>query len=278
MKQLLFCLLAFLIFPCDFAKVLTTSEVCTKNDNIKIESDSLTPEQCKFYANFTGRICLQLVDSLQELGLYSKAIDTWDSTIPQIESDLEIDVIESLYLRKTHILLSLERSSEVISSSNLFLDRYKEFASTSTIGLIYQMLGAAYEGEKNYQLAITSYEEAVACAIKMEDLSTQANCLCDIANCYNHLGKNRLTMSYYDKGIEKFLAFFETTRMFLVKKKIHVDDLYKQVALEVFSNHLLMRAFYELEHEGKTEAKEYFYMSAHCGNDRAMSEYQKFGK
>jgi hypothetical protein len=89
------------------------------------------------------------------------------------------------------------------------------------------------------------------------------------------MGKLSAASSFYEKGLMKFLQYFNTTKRQLLQSDLKVDDSYKESVMDVFAAHLYKMAIYEQDYGDRLASKEYLLMSAHCGNSTAISEYQR---
>ena len=100
-----------------------------------------------------------------------------------------------------------------------------------------------------------------------------------MAYCYEQLGKNVLASSFYDKGFEKYLEYFNVSRTMLLKSRIEETESLRRSNLHMFSCHLYDMAVREQNLGNRRASQEYLLMSAHCGNEQAISEYNRiYGK
>ena len=133
-----------------------------------------------------------------------------------------------------------------------------------------------YRFLKDYKNAIRSYEYVVSCCSKEGDYGGQGDALCEIAFLYNKLGISATASSFYEKGLNKYLQYFHTTKQQLLRRRFKVeDDSLKESELEIFSLHLFKMAIFEGNNGNRLASKEYLLMSSHCGNSEAKSEYQR---
>ena len=89
------------------------------------------------------------------------------------------------------------------------------------------------------------------------------------------MGKHLLASNFYKKGISKYFLYFNTTKKQLLQSSLIVDDPDKEAEVGLFSLHLFNMAVNEQDYGDRLASKEYLLMSAHCGNSKAKSEYER---
>ncbi len=243
--------------------------------NHVIDSLEVSPEGKDFAFAVAEMILLHRVDSVIEEGRYLQALTVLDSIQVYWKKLTDKDPSVSMYARKGTILMTLEEWQPLLTMCDECLRIHKESLTNKEGGLVYSMQGYAYRNIEKYLEAVKSYESAILYYTKDDNIGSVADMTCNMAYCYGKLSKYSTTSNLYEKGIAKFLEYYNITRSRLLAGEFKVADSYKKSVLGVFSAHLLDFAIFEEKIGNKQASKEYLLMSAHCGNDIAKREYQR---
>ena len=272
MKRFILLLMACITMACGFAQNRSKAEAVKSMREV---TDSLTDEQRDALFMLTEEIMLAGVDSIMNTGMFMKALDLIDSIQVNWKSFTGREPSPRMYISKGNILMHLEEWGELVKTTEECLSIHKEDITDRIAALMYSMQGSAYRNLKEYQKAIRSYEEGAYYYTKIEDSGSQGDMLCSMAKCYGELGKYTMASSFYEKGFNKFLEYFGTTRSALLRSNFYVNDSYKNTVLGVFAAHLFSMAVFEQDYGSRLDSKDYLLMSAHCGDSSARSEYQR---
>lgn len=272
MKRFVLLLMACMTMACGFAQNRSRAEVVKEMREV---TDSLTDEQKDVLFMLTEEMMLTGVDSIMNTGMFLKALDMIDSIQVYWKSFTGREPSPRMYVSKVNILMHLEEWVELVKTTEECLSVHKEDITDRIAAFMYRNQGCAYTELKEYQKAIRSFEEGAYYHTKMEETGNQGDMLCCMAKCYMELGKYTMASSFYEKGFNKFLEYFGTTRLALLRNNFSVRDSYKNAVLGVFAAHLFSMAVYEQDYGSKYDSKDYLLMSAHCGNPSARSEYQR---
>jgi len=272
MKRFVLLLMACMTMACGFAQSRSKAEAVKE---IREVTDSLTDEQKDALFMLTEEMMLAGVDSIMNTGMFMKALDLIDSIQVNWKSFTGREPSPRMYLMKCNILMHLEEWRDLIRTTEECFSVHKTDINDRIAAIMNGIQGDAHRNLEEYREAIRSYEEGAHYYTRTEDIGSQGNMLCNMAICYGKLGKHTMASSFYEKGINKFLEYFGTTRSALLRSNFYVKDSYKQTVLDVFAAHLFSLAVYEQDHGSRLDSKDYLLMSAHCGDSSAMSEYQR---
>lgn len=272
MKRFILLLVATFTMACGFAQNTNIKE---RKEQIKSVSDSLTEDQKDALFDLTEQIIIAGVDSIMYEGRFMQALELMDSIQVKWKTLTGREPSPSMYLIKGNILMHLEEWRDLIKTTEECLSVHKSDITDMIAAIMYRMQGSAHLNLEEYREAIRSYENGSYYYTKTGDLGSQGDMICCIAKCYGELGKHTMASSFYEKGINKFLDYFETSRSALLRSNFSVKDSYKQTVLGVFAAHLFSLAVYEQNYGSRLNSKDYLLMSAHCGDEMAKSEYQR---
>lgn len=272
MKRIILLFVVTLTMACGFAQSRSKAEAVKSMREV---TDSLTDEQRDALFMLTEEMMLAGVDSIKNTGMFMKALDLIDSIQVNWKSFTGREPSPRMYLMKCNILMHLEEWRDLIRTTEECFSVHKSDINDRIAAIMNGMQGDAHRNLEEYREAIRSYEEGAHYYTRTEDIGSQGNMLCNMANCYGKLGKHTMASSFYEKGINKFLEYFGTTRSALLRSNFYVKDSYKQTVLGVFAAHLFSLAVYEQDYGSRLSSKEYLLMSAHCGDTTAKSEYQR---
>lgn len=246
--------------------------VSGQNQNLKQGLDSLSSEQRELALYLAENVLVSMIDSLETEGRYTQAIEAIDSIVYKWETVLEQAAPAQFYIEKLCILQHIEEWDEIIKTADKCLEVHEFNLTEGQKGLTYSVRGDAYRNNEEFRQAIKSYENALRFYNNNGD---QANMLCNMASCYKEIGKLSTAQRLYDDGLKKFLEYFNTSRSYLLRNNIRVDDSYKKAVLGVFGAQLIQMAIYEQEYGSRSAMKEYLLMAVHCGSDFAKREYDR---
>ena len=272
MKRFVLLFAVFCTMTCGFAQ--SRSNTYTAKE-VREMTDSLTDTQREAVYALTEEIMMGVVDSLAETGMYMKALDLLDSIQVNWKNTTGREPSPRIYLSKSNIQMQLEEWGELAKTTEECLSLHKTDITDKVAAIMYSLQGNAYRNLKEYQKAIRAYEEGSYYYTKTGEVGSQADMLCSMAICYAKIGKYTMASSFYEKGFNKFLEYFGTTRSYLLRNDLYVSDAYKKTVLGLFGAHLLNMAIFEQDYGSRIESQEYLLMAAHCGNTGAKSEYQR---
>lgn len=272
MKRFVFLLIACLSLTCGFAQLSTKENA---KESIRSTTDFLTEEEKDTLFILAEEVMLISIDSVINEGRYMQALDLIDSLKVNWKYLTGREPSPRLYLKKESILMNLEEWRELIETTEECFSIHKLDIPNNMAAIMCSMQGLAHRNLNEYQEAIRSFEEGTHYYNMIGDINNQGDMLCSIAYCYEKLGKHILASSFYQKGIDKFLSYFKTTKSSLLRNDLHENDSYKQTVLDLFGTHLYNIAVYEQNYGSRLNSKDYLLMSAHCGNTLAKSEYQR---
>lgn len=256
------------------------SVITEANEQIQ-NMDSLTEEQKDLLFFVLEKAMVSVIDSITDEGRYMQALDMIDSLQVYWNTLTDRPLSLQIYLKKGNILMSMEEWRGLIATTEECLSVFK-LVDKSTynadilnrgFALLYSMQGNGHRNLGEYKDAIHSYENAVRYYTEMGDLGGVGGMLCNMAFCYMSLKKYIMASSFFQKGLDKYLNYFETTRSALLKDFFYTQDSYEQTVLALFGEDLLLMAVFEQDYGDKSASKNYLLMSAHCGNERARGEY-----
>lgn len=278
MKRFILLFAVFCTMTCGFAQsrsnTNTAKEVKEVREMIDSLADAHDTQREAVYA-LMEETMMAVVDSLVETGMYMNALDLLDSIQVNWKNITGSEPSPRIYLSKGDIQMQLEEWRELAKTTEECLSLHKTDITDKVAGIMYSMQGSAYKNLKEYQKAIRAYEEGSYYYTKTGEVGSQADMLCSMANCYAKIGKYTMASSFYEKGFNKFLEYFGTTRSYLLRNGLYVSDAYKKAVLGVFGAHLFGMAVFEQDYGSRLESQEYLLMAAHCGNASAKSEYQR---
>ena len=272
MKRFILLLMATMTMAVSFAQSASKAEA-TKE--IRSVTDSLSEEQKTAVFELTEAVMIAGVDSIMSEGRFMQALELIDTIQVNWKQLTGREPSPRMYLTKCNILMYLEEWRDLIRTTEECFSVHKSDITDRIAAIMNSMQGNAHRSLEEYREAIRSYEEGAYYYTRTEDIGSQGDMLCNMANCYGKLGKHTMASSFYEKGINKFLEYFGTTRSALLRSNFYVKDSYKQTVLGVFAAHLFSLAVYEQDYGSRLSSKEYLLMSAHCGNTTAKSEYQR---
>lgn len=265
-------LMAYMIMAYSFVQAQNKAVV---REQIMESADSLSEEQKDALFMLTEEMMLAGVDSIMNTGMFMKTLDLIDSIQVNWKSFTGREPSPRMYLMKCNILMHLEEWRDLIRTTEECFSVHKTDINDRIAAIMNGIQGDAHRNLEEYREAIRSYEEGAHYYTRTEDIGSQGNMLCNMAICYGKLGKHTMASSFYEKGINKFLEYFGTTRSALLRSNFYVKDSYKQTVLDVFAAHLFSLAVYEQDHGSRLDSKDYLLMSAHCGDTTAKSEYKR---
>lgn len=272
MKRIILLLMVTFTMTCGFAQNRNETETMKKVREI---TDSLTAEQKDALFALAENVFLSGVDSIMNTGMFMKALDLMDSVQVNWKNVTGREPSPRMYRTKGLILMNLEEWAELVKTTEECLSVHKTGINDKESAILYSMQGTAYRNLKEYQKAIRSYEEGSFYYTRVGDSGSQGDMLCSMAKCYMDLGKYMMASSFYEKGFNKFLEYFDTTRSALLRNNFYINDPYKKTVLELFASHLYGMALFQQDYGSRLESKDYLLMSAHCGSMSAKSEYQR---
>lgn len=272
MKKKFFTIVILLCSTLSYGQNNQSNDVSTDFQQL---TDSLSEDQKELLFTLAEDFMLSAVDSVMNEGMYMQALDLLDSVQVNWKKVTGMEPSAKMYLRKGNILMSLEEWSELIKTTEECINIHKEDIQDRVAAIIYSMQGSAYRNIENYKSAIRSYEYAISRYNRVGDIGSQGDMMCSMAYCYDHIGKQSMASTFYEKGFNKFIEYFNTTRSTLLRGNFNVSDPYKQTVLGVFSSHLYGMAVHEQDCGDRLSSKEYLKMSANCGNSQAKSEYNR---
>lgn len=257
--------------------VLLSMSVSAQNIEQNRESfESLSQEQREKVLHFAELHIWNVVDSIIQEGMFMHALEILDSLQTNWTKTSGMKPTPLMYMIKGQIYMHLEEWQELIEITTECISNNKETMTDGTAAIIYKMRGSSYRNLEDYKNAIRSYEYAASFYSKQGDYGGQGDILCTIAYCYEMLGIKTIASSFYEKGLNKFLQYFHTTKQQLLRRYLKVeDDSLKESALDIFSLHLFKMAIFEEDNGNRLASKDYLLMSAHCGYSEAKSEYQR---
>jgi len=272
MKRFIVLLVATMTMAVSFAQSASKAEAIKE---IRSVTDSLSEEQKTALFELTEAVMIAGVDSVMGEGRFMQALELIDSIQANWKQLTGREPSPRMYLTKCNILMHLEEWRDLIRTTEECFSVHKSDITDRIAAIMNSMQGNAHRNLEEYREAIRSYEEGAYYYTRTEDIGSQGDMLCNMANCYGKLGKHTMASSFYEKGINKFLEYFGTTRSALLRSNFYVKDSYKQTVLGVFAAHLFSLAVYEQDYGSRLSSKEYLLMSAHCGDTTAKSEYQR---
>ena len=237
---------------------------------------SLTEEQKDSLFLLTEEYMINGIDSVMNEGRFMQALELINYIQVNWKNITEQELSPRMYLKKGVILQYLEEWRDLVKTTEECLSIHKGDISDKIAAIMYGMQGNAHRNLEEYQKAIRSYEEGLYFYAETGDLGSQGDMLCSMALCYGKLGKHTMASSFYEKGINKFLEYFDISRSALLRSNFSVkDDPYKQTVLGVFAAHLFSLAVYEQNYGSNLNSMDYLLMAAHCGISTAKSEYDR---
>lgn len=238
-------------------------------------ADSLTDNQTEKLITRGEFMFLVDIDSMINEGQYLHALELMDVVEKNYPRLLGRYPSQLFYSDKVKILHSLEEWQQVVEAVDRYKEIYKGEFIDNIAATMFDSQGMAYWKMKKYWKAIASFEEGVSYYIKTGDIASQGNLYCSIGMCYMELEKSAISFKFYNKGISKFLDYFDTTPSALVKHDIRVKGTVRQTALDLFSAHLGLLAGYEMVYGTRQDVHDHLLMASHCGNDAAKKEYKR---
>ena len=276
MKRIAVLIIAIMILANGYAQMSVKAEA---KERISAIADSLSEEEKDAMLTIIEEVMVTAVDSIMNEGRFMQALELIDSMQINWRFLTEREPSPRMYLTKANILMHLEEWRDLANTVKECFSIHKSTINERIGAVLCSMQGNAYRNLEEYREAIRSFEDGVYYYTKTGDVGSQGDMLCSMAKCYGELGKHTIASSFYQKGIDKFLEYFDTTRSALMRNDFSVKDPYKQTVLAVFAAHLFCLAVYEQDYGSRLDSKDYLLMSAHCGDTTAKSEYQRiYGK
>ena len=242
------------------------------------------PEEQKDAVIFSAeKFILNHVDSLIEEGLYRYASEVMDTIEIYWKDVTGKNLSGRFYATLSQNYMWQEEWRKMCESIDKYLVIYKSLPDDSSekeinrlwLKSLYLTKGMALNNLEEWNSAIDAYEKANYLYAEVNDLGNQGGCLCNMAECYDKLGKPMMARNLFEKGFQKYLDNFDITRSALLRSEFSVTGILKSAELRVFSEHLYQMALYEQEHGTRSAMKDYLLMAAHCGNQIAKEEYKR---
>ncbi len=235
-------------------------------------ADSLTPEERGVLLEYAESVMLDDIDSIAREGMYLNALERLDNLRETMKNVVGVEPSSRFFLLKTTIYMEMSEWQKMVETTTECINLYKDTMNDQCAAMIYNMQGFAYQHIDEYYNAIHSYENSLHYYSHLGRLEKQGDTLCRIAYCYSIVGKKAMGSLFYEKGLTKFLEYFNTTKMQLLQSELTIEDSEKESFKRTLGSHLFFMAMFE---ESDEESKKYLLMSVHCGNDAATSEYQR---
>ncbi len=237
--------------------------------------DTMSQETKQLMVNLLEYTMTSAIDSMVNEGMYTKALEMLDTMQANWKKITGMDFSERMYLTKGNLLQHLEEWEDLAAMIQECTTVHKESLDERIAPILYSLQGNAYRNLEKYRQAIGAYESSSFYYKKKGDIGSQGDIFCSMALCYTKLEKYSMATSFYEKGLQKFLEYFETSRASLLRSELKVKDEYKQTLLGVFGCHLYNMALFQQDYGTRDAMREYLLMSAHCGHDGAKSEYKR---
>ena len=225
---------------------------------------------------------LDAADSLRNEGMYSSASEILAQLETKWKKVTGKDLSARFYVSLAQIHLELEDWNDAVETVDRYLkiyesqpDSFDKLEDGAYLKIFYNIKGMSLKNLEEWRKAIATYENANHYYAKSNDLGSQGGCLCNMAYCYTKLEKNNIARDLYEKGFQKYLDYFGTTRTALLKTNLKVEDKMKKLSLDVFSENLIEMAVFEQDNGNRNAMKDYLLMSVHCGNQLAKKEYDR---
>lgn len=277
MKHLFF-LFVFLLAPLFISAQVTSGQSNEDGQSVK---ETLSEENQQTVDSISDVIVegamMLIVDSLRDSGMYMSALKLVDHVMDSKREKGGNPTIR-MYISKGQILMHFEEWESLIETCDECLLLYKNDTNVLVdlwLPFIYKMKGDGCKYAKVYKDAIVSYENALVYYLENKRVDNQADVYYCMAFCYDQLGKKTIASSFYDKGLEKYLEYFNVSRTGLLKSRIEETDDIRKPNLDLFSCYLYNMAVREQDMGNRRASQEYLLMSAHCGNEKAISEYNR---
>ena len=237
-----FFLFVFLLSPLFISAQVTSGQ---SNEDIQSVKENLSEEDQHLVDSMANvlveKALIYIVDSLQESGMYMKALDTVDRIMDYWQKEKGSNPPIRMYVSKGQILMHLEEWDPLIETCDECLLQYKDDTDVVVdmwLPLIYKMKGVGCRCAKIYKDAIVSYENALFYYTRDNRIDNQGDIYYSMAMCYEQLGKNSIASSFYNKGFEKYLEYFNISRTGLLKSRIEATDNPQKSNLDLFSSYL----------------------------------------
>lgn len=238
-------------------------------------TDTLTTEEKDSLFSILNSVTLDFIDYNLNEGSYCQALEFIDSIQGNWKYLTGQDVSIPIYLKRALVLVQFEEWEKLIELTDECLSTHKGDIKEPELAVIYNMQGLSHLSLKEYQEAIKSYEPASLYYSRTGDIGGQGNVLCNMARCYDKLRNPSIAYSLYEKGINLFFKYFNTSRSKLLKRELCNSDPQKEALLGVFADHLYDLAVFEQNNGSRDAMGDYLLMSAHCGNPDAKKEYKR---
>lgn len=264
------------LFILIFSIVSLAASAQMENSYVSSEMDSvqMTETMKDAIIDYTFYVAFHQVDSIIGEGMYMSALEAIDSLFVIWNRHMERPFPINMYISKCMVLMRLEEWNDLIAVTKECISVYNNETEPYT-SVLYSMQGSAYRNVKDYKNAVRAYEMAMSNYKYKNDIGGEADMLCNMAYCYECIEKYSLAGSFYNKGFNKYLEYFNVSRSYLLKKTLSYSDTLKNTSLGVFSCHLYNMAVYEQDFGDRSLSKEYLLMSANCGNRDAQREYDR---
>lgn len=268
MKRILIFFLLLSVFCAGYAQ-------SDGNDNqqVQVVPDSLKESIEDFEYFVTDNMMVNHIDSIMEEGMYMQALEHIDSFQVNVRTKLGRELSGGLYLRKCRILELLEDWSNLAATVDEFM-KFTDESRDKVLSYMYGLQGVAYSNIGEDRKAIQAFEHVVSHELKLGELQKVAKAYVIMGFCYGRLDKPSTASSFYKKGVEKYIEYFKTSYSYLLRNKLHVSDSDKEV-LSLFASSLYIMAEHEEKNDNMGLAKDYFLMSANCGNPEARTRYRR---
>lgn len=259
---------------CSNVSALGQNKAELRKDFLEL-TDTLTTEEKDSLFSILNSVTLDFIDYNLNEGCYFQALEFMDSLQGNWKYLTGQDVPTQIYFKKALVLVQFSEWGKLIELTDECLSTHKRDMKEAELAVIYNMQGLSHLSLKEYQEAIKSYEPASLYYSRTGDIGGQANVLCNMASCYNKLMNHPMAYSLYEKGINLFFKYFNTTRSKLLKRELCNSDPQKEALLGVFADHLYDLAVFEQNNGSRDAMGDYLLMSAHCGNPDAKKEYKR---
>ncbi|MDE5985866.1 MAG: hypothetical protein K2H16_01095 [Prevotella sp.] len=220
---------------------------------------------------FTELTIIERVDSIIEAGLYMEACELIDSYHMRLKTYEGKDLPPIIYLQKCRVLHYMEEWEELVKVVDDYLRVYENLNDESSLSCLYSLQGHAYMNMENYRSSICSYEHMIQYSMKTGRLSDVAMAYSGIAFCYKNMDRLSVAFSFYEKAFSLYMKNFNVSRSYLLKHKLCILDTNKdRHSVSLFASCLFDMALLKMKNGEIALAKEYFRMSANCGNESAQ--------
>lgn len=215
---------------------------------------------------------IERVDSIMEAGLYMEALELINSYHLRLKTSEGRDLPQVIYLQKCKALHYMEEWDELVKVVDDCLQAYGNLNDESFLSYLYYLQGYAYMNMENYRSSICSLEHMIPYSMKTGHLSDVAMAYSGIAFCYKEMDRLSAAFSFYEKACSVYMKNFNVSRSYLLKHKLCASDTNKdRHSISLFASCLFDMALLKMKNGEFALAKEYFRMSANCGNKSAQA-------